>query len=61
MLGRQCIKMAFLVLHKDMEWSRNGYGIGYLRHCATIFGTVRFLFRNFGPTAPASDNYSSAG
>ena len=41
-------------MHNDMEWSRKvlKYGIGYLQHCATIFGIVSFFVRIFGPAAP---------
>ena len=51
--------IVFLVIYEDMEWSLNALkdGIGYFRHCATIFGSVRFFqnffLRFFGPPLPA--------
>ena len=35
--------MAFLVMYKDMEWCRKVLrcGIGYFRHCAIDFVTLR--------------------
>ena len=50
---------------KDMEWPRKvlRYGKENFRHCATIFGSVRFFVKKiqfFGTAAPARDNYSTA-
>ena len=52
----------FLVVYKDMEWSRKvlSYEIGNFRHCATIFGTVRYSFSRFWSTPARSDRNSAA-
>ena len=44
-LLRQCIKIVFLVMYKDMEWSRKvlRFGIWEFWPCVTIFCTVRFF------------------
>ena len=41
-------------MYKDVDWCPIvlGNGIGYIRHCATFFGTVRLFgefFSNFFP------------
>ena len=51
----------FLIMYKDMKWSRNvlGYGIGYFQHCLKNFGTVtlfREIFFSFFQ-GPRADNY----